>query len=144
MKHSFVENIPEKLDVGVLYVSIEYDTAVHLCACGCGCEVVTPLSPAEWAFEYNGKSVSLSPSIGNWGFPCKSHYWIKKGKIEWAASWSSDKIDAVRDRDAQAKMLEYKQLRPKATVERSPEVEPISTPKNRLGLLLRMLKKFGW
>ena len=53
-------------------MSIPYATAVHLCACGCGNKVVTPFSPAEWQLTYDGDTVSLSPSIGNWQFPCKS------------------------------------------------------------------------
>ena len=99
MKHQFVEHVPEQLEQGVLYVSIEFDTAVHSCACGCGVEVVTPLSPAGWAMTYDGKSVSLYPSIGNWGFPCKSHYWIRKGKVDWSARFSDDKIEAIRRKD---------------------------------------------
>ena len=45
--HEFVEGIPERLEEGVLYVSILYATAMHLCACGCGREVVTPLTPTD-------------------------------------------------------------------------------------------------
>ncbi|MFC4855982.1 DUF6527 family protein [Actinophytocola glycyrrhizae] len=25
--------------------------------------------------DFNGETVSLSPSIGNWSFPCRSHYY---------------------------------------------------------------------
>ena len=39
--HEFVEFIPEKLEEGVVYVSFEYATAMHLCCCGCGREVST-------------------------------------------------------------------------------------------------------
>jgi hypothetical protein len=31
-----------------LYVSIEFATAAHSCACGCGREVVTPPGPTDW------------------------------------------------------------------------------------------------
>ena len=99
MRHEFVDHIPEQLECGVLYIAIEHDTAVHSCACGCGMEVVTPLSPAQWSLTYDGRSISLSPSIGNWGFPCGSHYWVRKGRIEWAAPYSEKKIEAVKARD---------------------------------------------
>lgn len=66
MKHTFVSVIPDKLDEGILYVSIQYNTALHKCACGCGEEVVTPITPSDWKITYNGESVSLYPSIGNW------------------------------------------------------------------------------
>jgi hypothetical protein len=35
-----------------------------------------PISPADWQLAYDGDTVSLTPSIGNWGFPRRSHYWI--------------------------------------------------------------------
>jgi hypothetical protein len=86
--HKFITNIPDKVEEGILYISMEYATAIHKCACGCGNEVVTPFSPIDWQVSYNGKTVSLSPSIGNWNFPCKSHYWITNNYIEWVPQWS--------------------------------------------------------
>jgi hypothetical protein len=100
LKHRFVTAIPSSLESGVLYISLEFDTAVHLCACGCGNEVVTPLSPAQWAFTYDGKSVSLYPSVGNWSFPCKSHYIVRRGEINWARKFDDKEIAKVRERDS--------------------------------------------
>lgn len=68
LRHEFVEFIPDDLEEGVIYISIQYATATHLCACGCGAEVITPISPTDWELTFNGSSVSLSPSIGNWSF----------------------------------------------------------------------------
>ena len=45
LKHEFVEFIPDKLEDGIVYVSIRYATVAHKCCCGCGTEVVTPLAP---------------------------------------------------------------------------------------------------
>ncbi len=88
LTHSFVETVPEQLESGVLYVSIEFATVIHLCCCGCGNEVVTPLSSTDWRLTFDGESVSLYPSIGNWNFSCRSHYWIRCNQIEWAREWS--------------------------------------------------------
>lgn len=98
--HQFVEFIPPDLREGMLYVSIPYATAAHLCACGCGNKVVTPISPADWQLIFNGDSVSLTPSIGNWAFLCKSHYWIRAGTVRWAPRWTDRQIAEGRDRDA--------------------------------------------
>ncbi len=87
--HEFVEFIPSELKEGTLYISIPYATAVHLCACGCGIKVVTPISPPEWLLRWDGDTVSLHPSIGNWQFPCRSHYWIMRNRVEWARSCSA-------------------------------------------------------
>jgi hypothetical protein len=69
-RHVFVDTVPERLEKAVLYVSLTYATAVHLCACGCGNEVVTPFNPASgWWLTFDGKTVSLWPSIGIGGCP---------------------------------------------------------------------------
>ena len=82
--HEFIDQIPEEPRSGVLYVSVSLATAVHQCCCGCGNEVVTPLSPTGWTLTFDGRSVSLSPSIGNWGFHCRSHYWISRDRVVWS------------------------------------------------------------
>ena len=92
LKHEFVEFIPDQLEEGKLYVSIEYATVAHKCCCGCGKEVVTPLSPTDWKLIFDGKFVSLDPSIGNWSFQCKSHYWIRNGRVQWALQWSQETL----------------------------------------------------
>jgi hypothetical protein len=99
LRPAFADSFPTPMDPGVLYVSIPYRTCGHLCCCGCGCEVITPLSPAQWSLTYDGENVSLSPSIGNWALPCQSHYWIRKGKVRWSRRYSRDEIAENRARD---------------------------------------------
>ena len=95
--HRFITNAPAQLEMEVLYVSLEYATVLHLCACGCRGEVVTPLSPSGWSMVFDGASVALSPSIGNWSFPCRSHYWIASGgRVQWARTWSDREIALAR------------------------------------------------
>lgn len=110
LRPEFVDFIPEDLVLGVLYISIQYATAAHSCCCGCGREVVTPLSPTDWKLIFNGRSVSLEPSIGNWSFPCQSHYWIRHNHIRWAPRWSAAQIDAGRGYDAAAKSRYFDSL----------------------------------
>lgn len=99
----FVEFIPEELRDGELYITIAYATAVHRCCCGCGTEVVTPFSPTDWSLIFEGVSVSLEPSIGNWSFPCRSHYWISRNRVIWAEAWSDRRIALGRAADRTAK-----------------------------------------
>jgi hypothetical protein len=40
-----------------LYIAIPFTTAVHKCCCGCGLEVVTPISH-DWELALNGAAVS--------------------------------------------------------------------------------------
>ena len=99
--HEFVEFVPPVLEEGTLYISIPYGTAVHLCACGCRNKVVTPISPAEWQLLYDGDTVSLTPSVGNWQFPCRSHYVIRRNRVKWAGAWTDEEIAEGRRRDAE-------------------------------------------
>lgn len=105
--HQFVNYVPERLDEGVLYVSIEYATVVHRCLCGCGEEIVTPLTPTDWELSFDGESISLAPSIGNWNLPCRSHYWITKNRVQWSGRWSQSEIDQGRQLDREAKASHY-------------------------------------
>lgn len=94
LKPMFVEHIPERLADGHLYIAIQFGSVLHRCCCGCGIEVVTPLSPTQWRMIYDGQTVSLEPSIGNWNFPCRSHYWVRRNQVEWAPSWSRAEVEA--------------------------------------------------
>ncbi len=99
IKPEYVEFIPEQIKDGVLYVSERYRTAVHKCCCGCGREIVTPLSSAEWVVRRNGNQVSLWPSIGNWSLPCRSHYIIRGNRVLQAGDMTGQQIRKVKARD---------------------------------------------
>lgn len=113
LSYKFVQAIPNELEERTLYISMDYATAIHKCCCGCGKEVVTPFSPTDWKLIYNGMSVSLSPSIGNWSFGCRSHYWIIENTVEWAKSWSQKKVQTARAYDREIKQKYYDRTNPK-------------------------------
>jgi hypothetical protein len=125
LQHRFVEHIPEWLEPGVLYVSMEYATAAHSCCCGCGEEVVTPFTPTDWKMTFDGEAISLRPSVGNWTLKCRSHYVIDRGRVIEGGPWSDEQVTAERRRDRAAKALFYNQS---ATVD-----APIQTPASNLG-----------
>ena len=111
LQHEFVRHIPDTLEDGVLYVSIPFATVVHNCCCGCGSEVVTPLDPTDWRMVFDGKTISLYPSIGNWNFACQSHYWIQHNQVNWARRLSKKAIDKGRVRDRMLKMQHFGEIR---------------------------------
>ena len=94
----FVDEIPRDLEPDTVYVCCRYRAVKHLCACGCGVEVNTPLHPTGWTLICDGVSVSLWPSIGNWSERCQSHYWIRNNRIHWAPRWSRYKVQRARRR----------------------------------------------
>jgi hypothetical protein len=99
----FVEFIPEQLESGKLYISEEHGTAIHKCCCGCGEEVVTPLTPVDWRITKGRGGVSLFPSIGNWNYQCQSHYIIRDNQVIWAKKMTTIQIEKVQQRDFQDK-----------------------------------------
>jgi Family of unknown function (DUF6527) len=106
-RHEFVRSFPDRIEEGVLYVSVEFGNTAHRCMCGCGQEVYARLSPRDWLMIYDGETVSLDPSIGNWSFPCQSHYWLERGSVSWAAQWSREQVERGRALDRIRKGRHY-------------------------------------
>jgi hypothetical protein len=100
LKHEFVDYLPENVEDGTIYLAMSFGAVVHNCCCGCGNKVFTPLTPTDWKLTYDGESISLFPSIGNWGFDCQSHYWIEESVVLWSSHWSKNQIEAGRANDA--------------------------------------------
>ena len=143
LTHKFVEFIPRELEANTIYVSITYATAIHNCCCGCGNRVVTPLSPADWKLIFDGRTISLEPSIGNWSFPCRSHYWIRNNRVVWSDEWSDDQVAAGRRKDARAAGAYFgdknveKSKTPASTAEKKPG------KKKRIGLKRKLKDWLG-
>lgn len=110
-----VESFPTPMEPGVLYVSLPYSTAGHICPCGCGREVVTKLSPARYKIIFDGE-VSLRPSVAATGLPCNSHYFITRGEVDWHAHLDSaqkSRAQASDRRAVEARRTPAHQARPK-------------------------------
>jgi hypothetical protein len=144
LKHEFVEFIPEQLAAGVLYISVQYATVAHACCCGCGGKVVTPLTPTDWTLSFDGATVSLNPSVGNWNFPCRSHYWIRQNLVRWAAEWTDAQILEGRSHDSVSKELYFAGLGDKklAELKVSPEFEIL--PRGKRSIWKRLHQLMSW
>jgi hypothetical protein len=87
--------MPEFSDMedGILYVSKKGGIGIHRCLCGCGEKCVTPFTKItteneeflssmpgqDWFLSIRSDKATITPSIGNYEFPCKSHYIITNG-----------------------------------------------------------------
>jgi hypothetical protein len=120
LEHRFVRNAPRELEQGVLYISMEYATAVHSCCCGCGERVVTPFTPTDWRITFDGESVTLDPSVGNWNQDCRSHYVIECNRVIDAGPWSAARVEAERRRDKLAKAAYYGSVQAPARLDAPP------------------------
>lgn len=145
LSHEFVEFIPERLDEGVLYISRRYGTAAHKCCCGCGGEVITPLTPTDWSLRLEGGYVTLYPSIGNWSFSCRSHYWISRSKVVWAGEMSQRQIERGRATDHATKKAHFEMVNRKKGMHAQPLQNQDSvqaTPPGLLSNLWRLIKRW--
>ena len=133
----FVEFVPETLEPGVLYVSIGYATASHLCACGCGEKVVTPFTPTDWRMTFDGETVSLSPSVGNWEQGCFTHYVIDCNRIIEHGPWTPEQIEQGRRGERAARIRHHGRPGPSAGEAATQAVRPRRGLWASLGRLLR-------
>jgi hypothetical protein len=141
LKHRFVEAIPDNIEPGIIYISGSRRTPCHLCVCGCGHEMTTPISPTDWQVKFDGESVSLSPSIVLWEFKCKSHYWIIKSRIRHSGQWNERQVQQGREREKQRKSDFYK--KPAGLVPEVPDQPQRVQPAMRKEWIKALLKFFG-
>jgi hypothetical protein len=99
IRPEYVRHFPANFELGVLYISEEFETAGHLCCCGCGEKVITPLNPAKWSILREGSAVTLSPSVGNWKYACQSHYSIVRNHVIKEQKFNASAIESVQRRD---------------------------------------------
>jgi hypothetical protein len=109
-----VEYMPKVLEPGLLYFAEKYGAVAHLCACGCGEKVSTPLGEIGWVLDTCTNGPTLRPSIGNWQLPCQSHYWIRGGNIIWAEPWTPKQIAAGWETEEQRRRAHYERRKRKA------------------------------
>jgi hypothetical protein len=82
-----VERIPKPLRNGVVYHSEEFEVGALLCACGCG-HRVSLLVPDSHQITPEDGMATVRPSIAVCDAPCKSHYYISAGRVEWLPAFS--------------------------------------------------------
>lgn len=90
MRYSYqaVDRIPKQLSPGVVFHSEEYEVGALLCACGCG-HRVSLLVPDSHQITSVGGLATIHPSISVCDAPCKSHFFIRAGEVEWLPAFSS-------------------------------------------------------
>ncbi len=85
-----VEELPDQLQSKILYVAGENEHlwfAAMTCPCGCGETLSLGLMRNQrpcWTVTRHGDgTASLHPSVSR-KVGCKSHFWLKRGKIIWS------------------------------------------------------------
>ncbi|WP_395680484.1 DUF6527 family protein [Dokdonella sp.] len=86
--------MPKPLSPGVVYHNAEFELAALLCACGCG-HRITLLVPDGHRISVDGNVPSITPSILVADAPCRSHYFITGGEVDWWPAMSVRQVEAV-------------------------------------------------
>jgi hypothetical protein len=111
-----VKTFPSQFEPGILYFSKEYEVAGHLCPCGCDNKIITPIETTEWSLSIRNGKPTLYPSLGNWELPCRSHYWIRKGKIERSYDWTDEEIEIGRKAEERERKKYYDRRKKKSKI----------------------------
>jgi hypothetical protein len=120
LRPEYVEQLPDQLTEGIFYICEGFDLTAHKCCCGCGEDVYNKLSPAKWRLtKMPDGRVSLHPSIGNWKYACKSHYWIRANRVIDAGPMDVGAIEAVQQRDLRDRDRYIAQLNSQSISDRS-------------------------
>lgn len=138
IRHEFIELAPKTLEEGVLYVSVEYASAVHNCFCGCGIKVATPISPTDWKLTFDGDTVSLWPSVGNWEFPCRSHYFVERNVVRWVGDMTREEIEEGRAAYRLRKAAYYSDSEAALTAPTGPDKQTATIPRRKRSFLKRV------
>ena len=105
-----VDRIPKGLRPGVVYHNPDFELGALLCACGCGHRVDLLVPDSHQIYSSNGLA-TVRPSIAVCDAPCKSHYVISAGQVEWLPAFSETHAKAVmQDQIARHASLDMQRL----------------------------------
>lgn len=106
-----VDRIPKPLLSGVVYHSEEFQIGALLCACGCG-HRISLLVPDSHQVTSEGGFATVRPSIAVCDAPCKSHYVISAGRVQWLPAFSGDMAAAVMRDQISRHVVREKKMQP--------------------------------
>lgn len=86
-RYQLVDRIPTQMREGVVYHTLEFELAGLLCACRCG-HRITLLVPDSHQVWDEGGCATIRPSVGVFDAPCKSHYVISAGDVQWLPAFT--------------------------------------------------------
>jgi len=76
---------PKQINNYVIYLINDWSIALK-CPCGCNENIylntLKEASP-KWSYSIKKRKINIFPSVDRLR-GCKSHFWVKKGKIKWS------------------------------------------------------------
>lgn len=88
------ERLPPRVGSFEFYYSRRFEMAALACPCGCGHRIMLNLLDQHQLVIEDGLP-TVSPSILVSDAPCVSHFFIRKGQVQWSEQWSKSTVDRV-------------------------------------------------
>ena len=76
------------------HYSQRFEMAALSCPCGCGHRVMLNLLD-QHRLVIEGGLPTVTPSILVSDAPCLSHFYVSRGRVQWAQQWSKQTVDQV-------------------------------------------------
>ena len=88
------ETLPPQVGAFEFHYSRRFEMAAVACACGCGHRVMLNLLD-QHQLVIEGGLPTVTPSILVSDAPCLSHFFIRRGQVQWAEQWSKKTVDRI-------------------------------------------------
>jgi hypothetical protein len=108
------ETLPPQVGPFEFHYSRRFEMAAAACACGCGHRVMLNLLD-QHRLVIEGGLPTVTPSILVSDAPCLSHFFIRKGQVQWAEQWSKTTVDRIMQSQVQRHVERDKLRRRKKT-----------------------------
>lgn len=82
------------MEDGVVYHTEEFELAGMLCACGCGHRITLLVPDSHQVLNDDGYA-TVSPSVGVFDAPCRSHFFIHAGEVEWLPAFTGEAASRI-------------------------------------------------
>jgi hypothetical protein len=109
------ERLPPKVGPFEFHYSRRFEMAALSCACGCGHRVMLNLLD-QHQLDLEEGLPTVSPSILVSDAPCLSHFFIRRGQVQWAEQWSKKTVDKVMQSQVRRHVEQDKKRKPKRSL----------------------------
>jgi len=109
------ETLPAEVGPFEFYYSPRFEMAALACACGCGHRVMLNLLDQHQLVIEDGLP-TVDPSILVSDAPCLSHFFIRRGEVEWAQHWSKERVDKVMQAQMRRHLEQDMRRKPKRSL----------------------------
>lgn len=106
------ERLPAQVGPFEFHYSRRFEMAALACACGCGHRVMLNLLD-QHQLTIEGGLPTVSPSILVSDAPCLSHFFLRRGRVEWAEKWSKKTVDSVMQSQVRRHLEQDEMRKPK-------------------------------